>query len=409
MDRIIIHVDMDAFYASVEIRDDPTLKGKPVIIGSMPHERGVVATCSYEARKYGVHSAMNVKEAYRLCPEGVFMHPNFDKYRKVSKQLHEIWEENSTAMEPIALDEAYLDVTTLAPNFEVAGNIAHSIKDRVLSEIGLTCSVGVSYCKAAAKIASEERKPDGYFEIHNPQDFVDLIIDRDIRILPSVGKRTEERLKDVGIMTVRDLFDRQQEVIDILGSHGETVMDLARGMDDSEVTPYRPEDAKSISREVTFQEDVYDYGFLSDVLFILAMSVESRTKRYRLHGNGVVLKITYSDMKGITRSRVTRSCDDAISIHREASSMLYNLKKRPIRLIGVGVYNLSDSKLRQTTLDELFQTEKGMSTAEKEMFDRLKRRYHIDFITRLAQMDRSDSLHRLIEDMRIQILMPSDP
>ena len=398
---------MDAFYASVEIRDDPSLKGKPVIIGALPQERGVVATCSYEAREYGVHSAMNVKEAYRLCPDGVYIHPNFDKYKKASQQIHGIWSEYCTAMEPIALDEAYLDVTETAVTFEKAGEIARTIKKRVLDEVGLKCSIGVAYSKAAAKTASEEMKPNGYFEIHNPQEFVELIIDRDVRVVPSVGKKTAERLYEMDIYTVRDLYDREVEVMEHFGTQGTVLMGLARGIDDRKVTPYRPEDAKSISREITFQEDVYDYGFLKDVLFLLALSVESRARRYNLHGSGVVLKITYSDMKSITRSRVTKSCDDAISIHREAVEMLDSLKKRPIRLIGAGVYNLTERNLRQMTLDELFDTGSDTPDDKKEMFERLQKRYHIDFSKRLEQMDRSDSLHRLVEDMRIRRLIPS--
>lgn len=407
MDQIIIHVDMDAFYASVEVRDNPELRGKPVIIGALPQERGVVATCCYEAREYGVHSAMNVKEAYRLCPEGVFIHPNFDKYRKVSHQIHKIWNEYCTAMEPIALDEAYLDVTETAVTFEKAGEFARTIKKRVLNEVGLTCSIGVAYSKSAAKTASEEMKPNGYFEIHSPQEFVDLIIDRNVRVVPSVGEKTAERLNEMEIYTVRDLYDREMEVMEHFGSQGAVLMDLAKGLDDRRVTPYRPEDAKSISREITFQEDVYDYEFLKDVLFLLALSVETRAGRYNLHGNGVVLKITYSDMKSITRSRVTKSCDDALSIHREAVEMLNTLKKRPVRLIGAGVYNLTEQKLRQVTLDELFDTGAGGPNDREKMFDRLEKRYHIDFSKLMGQMDRSDSLHRLVEDMRIQRLIPS--
>ena len=159
--QIIIHVDMDAFYASVEIRDDPSLRGRPLIIGALPEERGVVATCSYEARKFGVHSAMNIKEAYRLCPQGIYMHGNFDKYRAVSEQLRKIWNDYAVRMETIALDEAYLDVTYSAGNFARAGEMAREIKERVRNELGLTCSVGIAYSKTAAKTASEEKKPDG--------------------------------------------------------------------------------------------------------------------------------------------------------------------------------------------------------------------------------------------------------
>ena len=198
-------MDMDAFYASVEIRDNPSLLNKPLIIGSLPNERGVVATCSYEARKYGIHSAMNIKEAYRLCPMGIYMHPNFEKYKTVSQQLHKIWSSYATALEAIALDEAYLDVTKTAKTWEGARKIAHSIKQRTLEELGLTCSVGVAYSKTAAKTASEEKKPDGYFEIPKARDFVNLIIDRDVRALYTVGVKTAEKLNKAGIHTVRDV------------------------------------------------------------------------------------------------------------------------------------------------------------------------------------------------------------
>ena len=157
MDQIIIHVDMDAFFASVEIRDNPALRGKPLIIGSLPQERGVVSTCSYEARKFGIHSAMNIKEAYRLCPQGIYMHGQYEKYRAVSNRLHEIWNEYADASEYVALDEAYLDVTESAGSWEKACEIARVIKRRTKEELRLTCSVGVAYSKTAAKAASEAR------------------------------------------------------------------------------------------------------------------------------------------------------------------------------------------------------------------------------------------------------------
>ncbi len=221
MNQIIIHVDMDAFFASVEIRDDPTLRGKPLIIGSLPRERGVVATCSYEARKYGVHSAMNIKEAYRLCPNGVYMHPNYDKYKAISEQLHGIWNTYASAAEYIALDEAYLDVTAQAGSLERARWIAHTIKQKTWQELGLTCSVGVAYSKSAAKTASEEKKPDGYFEIPTADDFVNLLIDRDVRVLYMVRAKTAEQLNAAGIHTVRDVRPKQEEVVRLLGKQGQ--------------------------------------------------------------------------------------------------------------------------------------------------------------------------------------------
>lgn len=401
MKQIIIHVDMDAFYASVEVRDNPSLAGKPLIIGSLPEERGVVSTCSYEARKYGVHSAMNIKEAYKRCPHGIYMHPNFDKYTAVSRRLREIWNDYAVKMEPVALDEAYLDVTYSAGSFERAGEMAREIKSRVRGELGLTCSVGVAYSKTAAKTASEEMKPDGYFEIRTAEDFVNLMIDRDVRSLYTVGAKTAERLNRIGIYTVRDIQERSEEITERFGKHGKLITDLAFGIDERKVVTYKPEDAKSLSREVTFQEDTDNFEFIDDVLFLLSLSVENRAKRYDLHGGGVTLKLTYADMKNITRSRVTSSCESAAAIYREAVRMLEQVEKRPVRLVGTGLYNLSGDEGRQITLDDYI----GDSAAEDRAFteERLTamgKRYGLDFAGHIEELYRGTVLYRTIEYMR---------
>ncbi len=401
MNQIIIHVDMDAFYASVEVRDDPSLRGKPLIIGSLPNERGVVATCSYEARKYGIHSAMNIKEAYRRCPNGIYMHPNFDKYKAVSSQLHAIWESYATAAEYIALDEGYLDVTETAKTFDGAREIAHSIKRRTLDELGLTCSVGVAYSKTAAKTASEEKKPNGYFEIPDEKAFVDLMIDRDVRSLYTVGAKTAEKLYAAGINTVRDIQEKQEEVVRLLGKQGQWLTRLAFGKDDRRVEPYLPENAKSISRELTFQQDVENDILLKDVLFLLSLCVEHRAKRHGLYGRGVTLKITFSDMKSITRSKAVATLDSAIEIYREAVNLFEQVKKRPIRLIGAGVYNLSTEYERQLSFDDYFVDKKQVLEAElKQQFDLLQSRYHLDFAGHLEQIYHGETLHKTAEYMR---------
>ena len=401
MDQIIIHVDMDAFFASVEIRDDPSLRGKPLIIGSLPSERGVVATCSYEARKYGVHSAMNIKEAYRLCPNGIYMHPNMEKYRKVSGQLHGIWDSYAAASEAIAFDEAYLDVTETAGDFTGARQIARNIKRRIREELGLTCSVGVAYSKTAAKTASEEKKPDGYFEIPTPEAFVKLILDRDVRVLYTVGAMTAEKLYAAGIRTVRDVRERQQDVIRLLGKQGQWITRLSFGIDDRKVTPYRPQDAKSISREVTFQKDVDNYDLLKDVLLLLALSVEDRARRAGLHGQGVTLKLTYSDMKGISRSQIVLAADSALAIYRRAAQMLDQVEKRPVRLIGAGIYNLSDEQERQLSFEDVFeQAGKEREEELQRLLEGLQERYHLDFAGHLSQIFQADTLHRTVEYMR---------
>ena len=399
--QIIIHVDMDAFYASVEIRDDPSLRGKPLIIGALPEERGVVATCSYEARKFGVHSAMNIKEAYRLCPQGIYMHGNFDKYRAVSEQLRKIWNDYAVRMETIALDEAYLDVTYSAGNFARAGEMAREIKDRVRKELGLTCSVGIAYSKTAAKTASEEKKPDGYFEIPTAQDFIDLMIDRDVRSLYTVGEKTAEKLNRIGIYTVRDIQERRDEILERFGKHGKMITELAFGIDDRKVVAYRPEDTKSISREVTFQEDVDNFRLLDDVLFLLAISVERRAQKKGLRGKGISLKLTYSDMRSITRSRVVTSADGAGIIYPEASRMLGQVEKRPVRLVGTGIYNLSGDEGWQMTLDDYMEetaAEKHRIVADK--LAELAQRYGLDFAGNLDRIYSGDTLYRTIEYMR---------
>ncbi len=404
MRQIIIHVDMDAFYASVEIRENPELAGKPLIIGAMPSERGVVSTCSYEARKYGVHSAMNIKEAYRLCPHGIYMHPDFEKYSKVSVQLREIWNDYAVRLEPIALDEAYLDVTYSAGNFERAGEMAREIKSRIRSELGLSCSVGVAYSKTAAKTASEEKKPDGYFEIPDPQAFIDLMIDRDARALYTVGAKTAEKLNRIGIYTVRDIQERKDEILERFGKHGRLITDLAFGIDERQVVTYRPEDTKSVSREITFQEDVSNYQLLDDVLFLLAMSVERRAARKGLHGKGVTLKVTYADMKNITRSRTVISAGSAGVTYQEASRMLGQIEKRPVRLVGTGIYNLTGDDGWQMSLEDYMEE----TVAEKQQIidsklEELGERYHLDFAGNLDKIFHGTTLHRTCEYMRKHI------
>lgn len=402
MGQLIIHVDMDAFFASVEIRDNPALLGKPLIIGSLPGERGVVATCSYEARKYGVHSAMNIKEAYRRCPDGIYMHPNIDKYRAVSAQLNDIWNTYASASQKVSLDEAYLDVSDQAGDWEGARRIGHLIKQRTLDEVGLTCSVGVAYSKTAAKMASEERKPDGYFEIPTAEDFMNLIIDRDVSVLYTVGEQTAKKLHAAGILTVRDLRNRKDEVVQMLGKHGQWLTQVAFGIDDRRVVPYRPQDAKSVSREVTFQRDVVNYQLLGDVLVLLAFCVEHRARRYNLLGRGVTLKLTYSDMRSISRSApLSLATNSAVTIHREARRLLLeHIDAQPVRLVGVGLYNIVDHEAGQTVIRDFFEQQEEQTLERQRLLDALQQRYGLDFAGHLEQIFHMDTLHKTIEYMR---------
>ncbi len=398
--QYIVHVDMDAFYASVEMRDDPSLAGKPLIIGSLPHERGVVSTCNYEARKYGVRSGMNIKEAYRLCPKGIYRHPDFNKYRTVSQKLHEIWYSYASEAEAISLDEAYLDISEQAKDLEGARRIARAIKERTRNEVHLTCSVGLAYSKTAAKTASEEKKPDGYFEILSPEDFVALVKDRDVRVLYTVGVKTAEKLHEAGIHTVKDVQENTEKVIALLGKQGRWISRIAFGIDNEKVKTYHPEDAKSIGREITFQQDVDDYLFLEDVLVLLSLSVYRRLKKVGLSGNGVSLKLTYSNMQSISRSRLVEEVSCAYDIYRNALSLLRQVKERRVRLIGVSIYNLSNRVSRQLSLFEEAETEKDERLGFEELFAYMQRRYGLDFYNNLDKIFTGETLYRTIEYMR---------
>ena len=377
MERVIIHVDMDAFYASVEIRDNPRLKDKPVVIGALPNERGVVSTCNYIARKYGIHSAMNIKEAYRLCPHAVFMHGDYEKYHQVSAQLHHIWETYADVTEYIAWDEGYLDVTRMVRNFHSPEELGLLIKARVKAETGLTCSVGIGYSKSAAKTASEEKKPDGFFIIPDREAYCQLIRERDIRVIFGIGKRTAEKLNDYGIQKVRDIIANPKRILQLLGhKHSAFIINSALGLDDRPVVHYEASDAKSLSREMTFQHDQRDFSFLQDVLLLLARNVDERLKKRGLYGRTVTLKITYGDMKSITRSQTCESTNDGYEIYKLAAALLKKIKREPVRLLGLGMQNLSKEYIRQLSFDDLQQA--GRDNGMEQGIRALEQRYGVD-------------------------------
>lgn len=393
---------MDAFFASVEIRDNPILQDKPLIIGALPNERGVVSTCNYEARKYGIHSAMNIKEAYYLCPNGIFMRPDIKKYRAISHQLHEIWKTYASAAEPIALDEAYLDITLQAGNIDGARRIAKKIKQRTLDELGLTCSIGVAYSKSAAKTASEEKKPNGYFEIPTRSDFVNLIINRDVSVIFTVGIKTAKKLHSVGIHTVRDIQNNKDYVIKMFGKQGRLIVDLSFGIDNREVVTYRPQDAKSIGREITFQKDVNDMELLQDVLLLLVLYISNRLKSIGLKGSSITLKISYADMKTITRSRTIIETDSILSIYNEALQLLNHIIiNNPIRLLGISIHNLSYEEERQLCFDFFMDDSiKNQASILKNYLKKLNERYKIDFVGNYEKIYQVDTLHKTVEYMR---------
>ena len=381
MSQTIIHVDMDAFFAAVEVRDNPELKGKPLIIGALPSERGVVATCSYEARKYGVRSAMSIKEAYRRCPHGIYMHPNGEKYVAASKIFRQIWLTYTDIAELVSLDEGFLDVTGSAHLFGGAAKIGHEIKARTKEETGLTCSVGVGYSMMSAKLASEEKKPDGYFEIPDAKALRDVIIDRNVRIIYGVGPKTAEALQSRGIITVRDLLENKSRVLEVLGNHGQHFINLAEGKDDRKVTPYYEGEAKSVSRETTFQHDITDFDYLKDALRLLAKELSLNIRFDGTFARTVTLKVKYSNMKLITRSKSGETVNRAKDIYDIVASMLDSIEKRPIRLVGVGLSGFEESEYHQITLDDI-STKRNIEkdeTLDKTLLE-LQRKYGGDVI-----------------------------
>ena len=341
--RKILHVDMDAFYAAVETRDNPELKGKPLIIGSLPGERGVVSTCNYKAREYGVRSAMPISQAYKLCPHGHYMYPNMKKYAAVSKQIHAIWETYTDTIEYIALDEGFLDVTASQRLFGSAQEIARLIKERIWLELGLTCSVGLGYSMSAAKLASEEMKPNGYFEILTPEAMRELIGLRGVRTVYTVGPKTAERLERIGVKTVADIWTHSERVINVLGNHGAAIVDLATGIDNREVNTRTR--GQSIGTEQTFQTDITDADYLKDVLRLIARKLSFDIKRKGLFAKTVTLKITYPGMISITRAKSGAATDSPLAIYKTAAELFDKLDPKPIRLIGITLSNLTKEKI----------------------------------------------------------------
>jgi len=387
--RLIIHVDMDAFYAAVEVLDNPDLAGKPLIIGALPNERGVVSTCSYEARKFGVRSAMNIKEAYRLCPHGIYVHPNISKYAEVSRRIHKIWDVYTDTVEHVSLDEGYLDVTNSAQLFGGAVCIGQDIKDRTLEQIGLTCSVGIGYSMMSAKIASEEGKPGGLFEIADADALKMLIIDRNVRVICGVGVQTAATLEQNGIKIVRDILANVDKVRDLLGKHGHDIVRLADGVDTRKVAT--PPKSKSIGKEHTFQKDITDFEYLRDALRLMAKRLSHTIRLDGLRCKTVTLKVTFSDMRQITRSKSGDHVSTAREIFAAVGALLDKIERRPIRLIGISLSGLTAEPTQQLSLFDT-AAEERKDDLEQMLFD-LQREYGLDKIGTAREKLARENLH----------------
>ena len=348
--RKIIHIDMDAFYASVEQRDRPELRGKPVIVG-WPGERSVVCAASYESRKFGVHSAMPSSRARRLCPDAEFIAPNFDKYRAVSQQIREIFKRHTPLVEPLSLDEAYLDVTIELTGIPTATETAEAIRREIRTETNVTASAGVAPNKFLAKIASDWRKPDGLFVIR-PHQIESFLVDLPVRKIPGVGKATEKVMTEIGVATVGDLHRfTQEELVSRFGKWGTRLWELARGIDDHPVQPFHKR--KSWSSESTFPKDI-TLEEVAEYIRNEAHSLWESLAERKMVGRTVTVKLRTGAFATATRRHTPEappaSGDD---LARVGTSLLDKFAFPPgsrYRLAGIGVSNFVEEEQREPLL-----------------------------------------------------------
>lgn len=357
---MILHCDMDAYYASVEERDRPELVGKPVIIGGSPEKRGVVSAANYVARRYGVHSAMPAVTARRLCPQGVYLPPRIDYYAEVSGQIHKIFERFTPLVEPLSLDEAFLDVTGSEHLFGPAAEIGRQIRQAIRQELRLVVSVGVAPNKFLAKIASDLKKPDALVIVEPGQ--VQVFLDPlPVERLWGVGKRGSKVFQRMGIRTIGQLRQRPLNSLkDHFGSSGEHLWQLAHGIDDRPVVAERQ--AKSISNETTFERDIDDMQVLRAWLMDLTEQVGWRLRKHGLRGRTVQLKVRFADFSLITRSKTLPEPTDITQELWQATDEMFCQRlptgHLPVRLVGMGVSGLDNTGLTQGMLFDWEEREK---------------------------------------------------
>lgn len=349
--RKIIHVDMDAFYASVEQRDHPERRGKPLVVGSS-HPRGVISAASYEARRFGIRSAMSSKKAIKLCPHLIFVPHRFDVYKSVSREIHDIFSEYTNLIEPLSLDEAFLDVTENKLGISLAQDIAKEIKQKIKSQLNLTASAGVSYNKFLAKIASDMQKPDGLTVIH-PKKAMQVIESLPIEAFWGVGQVTAKRMHELGIHTGKDLQAKSESfLVKNFGKIGKLFAEFAQGNDHREVEPYR--ERLSVGCERTFGEDLMEKEQIIDSFDDIADELEKRIERLHFQGYTFTLKIKRSDFKQLTRSQTVETYfTSAIEFIELATKLLetVDLESYGVRLIGFTVSKPAVSTISETLFD----------------------------------------------------------
>lgn len=377
-----MHVDMDAFFASVEQLDHPEYKGHPVIVGGLS-SRGVVATASYEARKFGVHSAMPISRAKKLCPQGIFVYPNMARYKEISHVIHKVMEEFTPLIEPLSLDEAFLDVTGITHKFTGPKALGRAIKDRVFAETGLIISAGLAPNKFLAKLASDLDKPDGLVVIPYGKE-CESLANLPIKRIWGVGHSTERRLKNGGFLLIKDIQALSDEklLVPYVGNQARRIWELARGIDERPVEPDRQ--IQSVGNEETYESDVEDPAVIDLELHYFANRVAKRLRKYGLMGHTVSIKVRYNDFKTVSRQKRLDSATDQERIIYDTSVLLWNKLMRertgipfvqahtsildmpikPIRLLGVTVSGLSTEGIVQENLfsSEVDEKEEKLST-----------------------------------------------
>ncbi|HEY51736.1 MAG TPA: DNA polymerase IV [Dehalococcoidia bacterium] len=373
MARRIMHIDLDAFFVSVEQVLRPELKGKPVVVGGKPDRRGVVAAASYEARAYGVHSAMPLLTASRLCPQAIFIEGNYQRYRQASQKFMAILADFSPYLEPLGIDEAYLDATGFESLHSSIRQMAEKIKRCVRDELGLCASIGIASSKVVAKVASDASKPDGLLEVPVGGESA-FLAPLPVNRLPGIGRKSEPVLKNLGISTIGQLAASSVEVLQShFGAYGKLIHDHANGIGDDKVEP--PAAAKSISRETTFSRDTRDTAMVQATLRYLSERVGSELRQEGKLARCVTLKLRYADFTTITRQQTLPQPTDADQAIFDTGLQLLKTElprsKQAVRLIGIGVSNLVETGKQPDMLDRKAQRLAQLNTA----VDRIRKKY----------------------------------
>jgi DNA polymerase-4 len=387
--RKIIHIDMDAFFAQIEQRDNPEYKNKPLIVGG-PLNRGVISSASYEARKYGLHSGMPLTRAKRLCPKGIFVPVDMEKYLRESMRIRKIFFQFSPLVEAIGCDEAFLDITGCERLFGDELKIAKKIKGRIYEQTNLTSSAGIGPNKFLAKLASSIGKPNGLIVLENTEETIKKVKLLPVSYIWGVGKVTYEELKSMGITTIGDLAGTPLEIIENkFGEPGRVIHKIANGFDDRKVT--LNQEPKSIGREITYSRDIDDFGTLRSMLLLLSQKISRNLRLKKYKGRVITLKVRFSDFKTITRRMTLKNYTSNIfDIHKFSVSLLKNidLNRKKIRLIGISVSDLKSSSI----LGDLIPADGSEYENLAQAIDRISNRFGENKLTIAKLADADDTI-----------------